>query len=527
MTKVLISDKLAPAAADIFRDAGIDVDVKVGLSPEELAEIIDQYDGLAIRSATKVTADILAKAVNLKVVGRAGIGVDNVDIPAATAAGVVVMNTPFGNAVTTAEHAISMLLASTRQIPQAHQSTVSGKWEKSRFMGAEISGKRLGIIGCGNIGAIVADRAQGLKMKVLGYDPFLTEDRAKQLGIEKVELDELFAQADYITLHTPLTDATRNIISADAINKMKKGVRIVNCARGGLVDEMALYAAMKNGHVASAALDVFETEPARESPLFELDTLVATPHLGASTTEAQEKVALQVAEQMVDYLNNGAVSNALNMASVTAEEAPVLKPYMALGKLLGQFVGQVGSSEITSVRLEFDGKSSKINEAPVMASTLSGLLGPIMDSVNMVNATAIASSNGIAVATVKHDRRCDYETMLRLTVVYKDGERTIVGTLIGGDKPRLIEVQNISIESDFPQNMLYLRNYDKPGFIGSLGSLIGKLGLNIATFHLGRKEAGGEAISLIEVDGEVAPDTLESIRNLEQVVRADYLKFAN
>ena len=326
MTKVLISDKLAPAAADIFRDAGIDVDVKVGLSPEELAEIIDQYDGLAIRSATKVTADILAEAVNLKVVGRAGIGVDNVDIPAATAAGVVVMNTPFGNAVTTAEHAISMLLASTRQIPQAHQSTVSGKWEKSRFMGAEISGKRLGIIGCGNIGAIVADRAQGLKMKVLGYDPFLTEDRAKQLGIEKVELDELFAQADYITLHTPLTDATRNIISADAINKMKKGVRIVNCARGGLVDEMALYAAMKNGHVASAALDVFETEPARESPLFELDTLVATPHLGASTTEAQEKVALQVAEQMADYLNNGAVSNALNMASVTAEEAPVLKP---------------------------------------------------------------------------------------------------------------------------------------------------------------------------------------------------------
>jgi len=527
MTKVLISDKLAPAAANIFREAGIDVDVKVGLKPEELAEIIDQYDGLAIRSATKVTADILAKATRLKVVGRAGIGVDNVDIPAATAAGVVVMNTPFGNAVTTAEHAISMLLASTRQIPQAHQSTISGKWEKSRFMGAEISGKRLGIIGCGNIGAIVADRAQGLKMKVMGYDPFLTEERAKQLGIEKVELDELFAQADYITLHTPLTDATRNIISADAINKMKKGVRIVNCARGGLVDEMALYAAMKNGHVASAALDVFETEPAHESPLFELDTLVATPHLGASTTEAQEKVALQVAEQMADYLNSGAVSNALNMASVTAEEAPVLKPYMALGKLLGQFVGQVGSSEITMVRLEFDGKASKLNEEPVMASTLSGLLGPIMDSVNMVNATAIASSNGIAVATVKHDRRCDYETMLRLTVTYKDGERTIVGTLIGGDKPRLVEVQNISIESDFPANMLYLRNYDKPGFIGSLGSLIGKLGLNIATFHLGRKEAGGEAIAIVEVDGTVSPDTLESIRKLEQVVRADYLRFAN
>ena len=525
MTKVLISDKLAPAAAEIFRDAGIETDVKPGLSPDELLEIIDQYDGLAIRSATKVTSEVLAKAKNLRVVGRAGIGVDNVDVKAATAAGVVVMNTPFGNAVTTAEHAISLLLATTRQIPQAHASTKAGKWEKSKFMGAEISGKKLGIIGCGNIGAIVADRAQGLKMKVMGFDPFLTDERAKKLGIEKVELDELFQTADYITLHTPLTDSTRNIISADALNKMKKGVRIVNCARGGLVDELALYAALKNGHVAAAALDVFEVEPAHENPLFELDNLIATPHLGASTLEAQEKVALQIAEQMTDYLLNGAVSNALNMASVTAEEAPILGPYMRLGKLLGQFIGQVGSADITAVRLEFDGKASGLNEEPVMASTLAGLLGPVMDSVNMVNATAIASANEIAVATVRHDRRCDYENLLRLTVSYKNGERAVAGTLIGGDKPRLVDVQGISIESDFPASMLYLRNYDRPGFIGAIGTLLSDLGLNIATFHLGRKTEGGEAIALVEIDGEVADETLQAIRNLEQIVRADSLQF--
>ena len=339
MIKVLISDKLAPEAIDIFKEAGIEVDFKPGLSLEELGDIIGEYDGLAIRSATKVTPELLAKADKLKVVGRAGIGVDNVDLTAATNAGVVVMNTPFGNAVTTAEHAISMLLALARQIPQAHASTIASKWEKSKFMGTEITGKRLGIIGCGNIGAIVAERAQGLKMKVMGYDPFLTEERAKSLGIEKVELDVLLARADFISLHTPLTDATRNIISADAINKMKKGVRIVNCARGGLVDELALLAALNAGHVAGAALDVFETEPAKNNPLFEAENFIATPHLGASTTEAQEKVALQVAEQMADYLTTGAVTNAINMASVSAEEAPILKPYMNLGALLGRFLG--------------------------------------------------------------------------------------------------------------------------------------------------------------------------------------------
>ena len=527
MPKVLISDKIAPDAVEIFKERGVDVDYKPGLSPDELLAIIGDYDGLAIRSATKVTDEVLAKATKLRAVGRAGIGVDNVDVKAATKAGVVVMNTPFGNAVTTAEHAITMMLSLARQIPQAHASTVAGKWEKSKFVGTEISGKILGIIGCGNIGAIVADRAQGLKMRVIGFDPFLTEERAKTLGIEKVELDELLARADFITLHTPLTDATRNVISADALQKTKKGVRIINCARGGLVDELALCAALHNGHVAGAALDVFAEEPARENVLFDAPNLIVTPHLGASTTEAQEKVALQIAEQLADYLTKGAVTNALNMASVTAEEAPILQPYMTLGKLLGSFLGQIDMPQINAVRLEFDGKSATLNETPVLASTLAGLLGPKMDSVNMVNATTIASANGVAVATVRHDRRCDYETLLRLTVSYEGGERTIAGTLIGGNKPRIVELQDIAVEADFPAHLLYLRNYDKPGFIGSLGSVFGELGVNIATFHLGRKEEGGEAVALVEIDGDISADALEQVKALPQVVRADHLRFAS
>ena len=527
MPKVLVSDKLAPEAVEIFKERGVEVDFRPGLSAEELQEIIGDYDGLAIRSATKVTAELLAKAPNLRAIGRAGIGVDNVDVAAATKAGVIVMNTPFGNSVTTAEHAITMMLSLTRQIPQAHMSTIAGKWEKSKFLGTEISGKRLGLIGCGNIGAIVADRAQGLKMRVLGFDPFLTPERAKKLGIEKVELDELLEKADFITLHTPLTDATRNIISADALQKTKKGVRIINCARGGLIDETALCAALHSGHVAGAALDVFAVEPAYENILFEAPNLIATPHLGASTSEAQEKVALQVAEQLSDYLVNGAVTNALNMASVSAEEAPILQPYMSLARLLGSFLGQIATPDIQAVKLEFDGKAAHLNEAPVLASMLAGLLGPKMDSVNMVNAAAIASSNGIDVATVRHDRRCDYESLLRVTVSFEGGERTIAGTLVGGNKPRLVEVQDIAVEADFPENLLYVRNYDKPGFVGALGGVFGDLGVNIATFHLGRKSESGEAIALIEIDGVISDEAFDKICHLEQIVRVDRLSFAS
>ena len=525
MPRVLISDKLSEEAVNIFEAAGVEVDFKPGLPADELKEIIHNYDGLAVRSATKVTSEIIALAANLRVVGRAGIGVDNVDIPAATAAGILVMNTPFGNAITTAEHAIAMMLSLTRQIPQAHMSIIAGKWEKSKFMGTEITGKKLGIIGCGNIGAIVANRALGLKMKVIGYDPFLTTERATQIGIEKVELDELLAKADFITLHTPLTDSTRNIISADALNRTKKGVRIINCARGGLVDELALYAALNSGHVEGAALDVFSEEPAKDNILFEHPNVVATPHLGASTIEAQEKVALQVAEQMAEYLQNGAITNALNMASVTAEEAPILKPYMSLGQLLGGFLGQVDMNNLAAVQIEFDGKSASLNDAPVVASIIAGLLAPKMDSANLVNASAIASSKGIAVSTVKHDRRCDYETMIKVSASYKGGERSIVGTLVGGNKPRIIEVQGISVESDFPADLLYIRNYDRPGFIGAMGSLLGELDINVATFHLGRKSGTDEAVALIEVDGKIDQSVLTKVRELPQVVRADYLQF--
>ena len=424
----------------------------------------------------------------MKVVGRAGIGVDNVDIAAATKRGVVVMNTPHGNAVTTAEHAIAMMLALARQIPQASQSTKAGKWEKSRFMGTELTGKCLGLVGCGNIGSIVADRAQGLRMRVVGYDPYLSEENAKRMGVEKVDLDELLRRANFISIHAPMTAATRNIIGA--------------------------------------ALDVFMQEPATDNILFDFDAVVATPHLGASTVEAQEKVAVQVAEQMAEYLTTGALTNALNIASVSAEEALVLKPYMDLGSRLGEFLGQVSATGLKSVVIELDGRAAKLNADPITAATLAGLLGPNMESVNMVNAADVASSNGISVSTIRHDRQCDYETLLRVTIMYEDDERTIAGTLIGGNKPRIVEVQSIAIESDFPQNLLYLRNYDSPGFIGDLGSLCGQRGLNIATFHLGRRDVGGEAVALVEIDGTVPDGVLGEIKALSQVVRADILQFS-
>jgi D-3-phosphoglycerate dehydrogenase len=525
MPKVLISDKLSPAAVQIFKDRGIETDVKVGLTPDELKAIVGNYDGLAIRSNTKVTADILAAATNLKVVGRAGIGVDNVDVPAATARGIVVMNTPFGNSITTAEHAIALMFALARDIPQANASTHASKWEKSKFMGVELTGKTLGIIGCGNIGAIVADRAMGLKMKVVAYDPFLSAERAKDLGIEKVELDELFPRADFITLHTPLTSATRNIIDAKAMAKMKKGVRIINCARGGLVVEADLKAAIESGQVAAAALDVFEVEPAKDNALFNMDKVVATPHLGASTSEAQENVALQVAEQMADYLLTGAVTNALNMPSVSAEDAPKLRPYMKLAGQLGSFAGQLTENALKSVKIEYLGHVAGLNTKPLTAVILEGLLKPMVEAVNMVNAPVIAKDRNIEVAEVRNDREGDYHTMVRLTVTTDLRDRSVAGTLFGGDKPRIVEIKGIPIEAELGPNMLYVTNQDKPGFIGALGSLLGQHGVNIATFHLGRAEPGGDAILLTQVDEPVGSDLLEKVRALPQVVQAKSLRF--
>ncbi len=524
MPKVLISDKLSPRAAEIFRERGIDVDVDTGLDPEALKARIGDYDGLAVRSATKVTADVLAAAGRLTVVGRAGIGVDNIDLAAATARGVVVMNTPFGNSTTTAEHAIALLLAMARQIPQADRSTHAGKWEKSRFMGVEVAGKILGLIGCGNIGSIVADRAQGLKMRVIVYDPYLSAERAGDLNVEKVDLDMLLARADFISLHTPLNDTTRGIIDKAALAKTKSGVRLINCARGGLVVEADLKTAIESGHMAGAALDVFEEEPARGNGLFGLEQVIATPHLGASTSEAQENVAVQVAEQMSDYLLNGAVTNALNMPSVTAEEAPRLKPYMILAEELGSFVGQVTETGLKSVSVEYCGHVATLNTRPLTAVVLQGLLRPLMDSVNMVNAPLVAKERDIEVREIKRDGPCSYATQIRLTVTTERRTRDLAGTLFEA-RPRITEIKGISVEAELGPHMLYVTNRDKPGFIGSLGRALGDAGINIATFHLGRAAPGSDAIALVEVDQAVPAAVLKTVADLPHVVQVKALKF--
>ena len=525
MTKVLIADDLDARAREVFENRGIDVDVKIGLGEDALIACIGDYDGLAVRSATKATAKVLDAADKLKVVGRAGIGVDNIDVAAATANGVVVMNTPFGNAITTAEHAIAMMMALARQIPLANVSTQAGKWEKSRFMGVEMTGKTLGIIGCGNIGSIVADRAVGLRMKVVGYDPFLTDERAVEIGVEKVDLDTLLRRADVISLHTPLTDQTRGIIDAEAIAKTRKGVRIINCARGGLVDEAALKDALDSGHVAAAALDVFEIEPARENPLFGHENLICTPHLGASTTEAQVNVAIQIAEQISDYLLTGAVINALNMPSVTAEEAPRLAPYMKLAEQLGSFAGQMTRSAIKSVTIEYEGHAAGLNCKPLTAAALKGLLSPQLETVNMVSAPVIANQRGIDVAEVRHDRDSDYQTLIRLTVTTENQTRSVAGTLFGGDKPRVVNVKGVRMEAELGPHMLYITNNDKPGLIGGLGTILGNAGVNIATFHLGRDKIGGDAIALVEVDQKITPEVVDQVANLPNVMQARALAF--
>ena len=528
MPKVLISDKLSPAAVEIFRTRGIEVDVKTGLTPAELRAIIADYDGLAIRSATKVTREVLELATKLKVVGRAGIGVDNVDVKSATAHGVVVMNTPYGNAITTAEHAIAMMFALARQIPEATTSTRAGKWEKNRFMGVELFGKTLGLIGCGNIGAIVADRAQGVKMRVVAYDPYLTDKRALDLGVEKVELEELLARADFVTLHTPLTDATRNILSRENLAKLRRGARIINCARGGLIDEAALAEALISGHIAGAALDVFETEPATASPLFALDNVVCTPHLGAATDEAQENVALQVAEQISDFLLSGAVTNAINMPSLSAEDAPRLKPYMDLCRQLGAFAGQMTHAHggtIRKIAIEYEGNAAHLNHRPLSAAALVGLLAPVMAGANMVNAPLLARERGIDVADIAHDRPSEYQTLVRITVTTDQNTRSVAGTLFAGSRPRIVEIKDIKIEADFGRYMLYVTNQDKPGFIGRFGATLAGAGINIATFHLGRSEAGGDAICLVSVDEPVPEDVLAMVRTLPLVMQATSLEF--
>ena len=526
MPKVLIADKLSPAAVAIFKERGVDIDNKPGMTKEELLAVVDQYDGIAIRSNTKITADVIKAAKKLKVVARAGIGVDNVDIPAATAAGVIVMNTPFGNSITTAEHAISLMLALARELPAANASTQAGKWEKNRFMGVEITGKVLGLIGAGNIGSIVADRAKGLRMRVVAYDPFLSPERAQDLGIEKVELNDLLARADFITLHVPMTPETKNILSAEALAKTKKGVRIINCARGGLIDEKALKAAIDSGHVAGAALDVFEVEPAKENILFGNEKIVATPHLGASTTEAQENVALQVAEQISDYLLTGAITNALNMPSISASEAQKVGPWISLASKLGAFAGQLTDTSLTAVEIVYEGTASLLNTRALSQAALAGLLNPILSGVNMVNAPSIAKERGIKVSEVRRGQEGVYEGYMKITVTLGNGStRRIAGTVFSDGRPRLIQIKDINLDAEFAPHMLYVVNEDKPGFIGKFGTLLGDAKVNIANFTLGRSAPGQDAIALIEVDGKVPDAVVEQLTKLPMVRMAKALVF--
>ena len=503
--KVLVSDKLSEAAVQIFRDRGIDVDFMpdVGKDKEKLAEIIGDYDGLAIRSATKVTEKILEKADKLKVIGRAGIGTDNIDKEAASKKGVIVMNTPFGNMITTAEHAIAMMFAVARQIPEASASTHEGKWEKSKFMGIELTNKTLGVIGAGNIGGIVCERAQGLKMKVIAYDPYLSQERADQMAVEKVELDELLERSDFITLHVPLTDQTRNILSRENLAKTKPGVRIINCARGGLVDEEALAELLKSGHVAGAAFDVFSEEPAKDNPLFHLPNVVCTPHLGAATTEAQENVAIQVAEQISNYLLTGAVENALNMPSVTAEEAKVMGPWIKLAGHLGSFIGQMTDEPIKAINILYDGVAAEMNLAALNCALVAGIMKKVNPEVNMVSAPVVAKERGIQISTTSQDKSGAFDGYIKVTVVTGKRERSIAGTVFSDGKPRFIQIKGINIDAEVGAHMLYTTNEDVPGIIGTLGTTMGDYGVNIANFTLGRTHAGGEAIALLYVDEPV------------------------
>ncbi|PJE27698.1 D-3-phosphoglycerate dehydrogenase [Pseudooceanicola antarcticus] len=513
--KVLISDKLSAAAVQIFKDRGIEVDFQpdLGKDKDKLAEVIGNYDGLAIRSATKVTEKILANATNLKVIGRAGIGTDNIDKEAASKKGVIVMNTPFGNMITTAEHAIAMMFAVARQIPEASASTHAGKWEKSKFMGVELTGKTLGVIGAGNIGGIVCNRALGLKMKVVAYDPFLGEEKAKKMGVEKVELDELLSRADFITLHVPYTEQTANILSAENLAKTKKGVRIINCARGGLVDEVALADLLKSGHVAGAAFDVFAEEPATDNALFNLPNVVCTPHLGAATTEAQENVALQVAEQMSNYLLDGAVENALNMPSMTAEEAKIMGPWVQLAGHIGNFIGQLTDEPINAINILYDGVASEMNLAALNCSVIAGILKKANPDVNLVSAPVVAKERGVQISTTSQAKGGTFDGYIKVTIVTPERERSCAGTVFSDGKPRFIQIKGINIDAEVGEHMLYTTNEDVPGVIGTLGMTLGQNGQNIANFTLGRTKTGQSAIALLYLDEKAKPEVIKALRD--------------
>lgn len=517
--KVLVSDNISPNGVEILKRAGLEVDVKTGLKPEELKAIIADYHALIVRSATKATAEIIEAATNLKVIGRAGSGLDNVDKAAASKRGIVVMNTPGGNTITTAEHTIAMMFAAARKIPQASASMTAGKWEKKKFMGTELFNKTLGVLGLGNIGSEVAKRAQCMGMEVIAYDPFLSEEKAKSLGIEKMEIPDLIRRADFITVHTPLTNETKNIINKKSIATMKNGVYIINCARGGIILEKDLYEALESGKVAGAALDVFEKEPPENNPLVGHDKVVCTPHLGASTQEAQENVAIAIAEQIVDYLIHGTIRNAVNFPSIPADQVKSLQPYIELAEKIGSFASQISDGGITEITLEYRGQVSELNISPITVAAVKGVLDPILiETVNFVNAPFIAKERGIEIRETKSSDAGDYHNMLTIRVKSPEKTTTVSGTLLSKKDPRIVKINDFTVEIVPEGNMLLMYNNDKPGVIGNIGTTLGKNDINIARMHFGRKKAGGMAISVVNIDCAASDKALEEIRALPNIL---------
>lgn len=525
--KILISDSMSAKAVEVLKNTpGLDVDVITGLKPEELKVKIKDYHGLVVRSSTKVTAEILEAAENLKVVGRAGTGVDNVDMPAATKKGVVVMNTPGGNTVTTAEHAISMMMALARKIPQATASMKRGEWEKKKFEGTEITGKTLGILGVGNIGSVVAARAQGLRMNVISYDPFISAEAADKLGISLVTIDDLFKKSDFISIHVPLTAETKNIVNAEAFKKMKKGVKLINCARGGIVNEADLAEAIKAKIVSGAALDVFEKEPTpADNPLLQLDEVILTPHLGASTFEAQENVAIAIAEQIADYLTTGTIRNAVNVPSVPADLLASLGAYIALGEKLGSFQGQILKGGIEEITVEYSGEVVNYDVAPITIACIKGLLDQVLDTyVNFVNAPFVAKERGIKVIEMKSSRATDFASSITIKVKTKETESVVEGALFGKKEPRIVRIDKFFLDAVPEGYLLLLQNEDKPGVIGNVGTLLAANSINIARLHLGRQSVGGEAVSVWSIDTPLAKGLIEKILKLPHMISANVIE---
>ncbi|MDX8401216.1 MAG: phosphoglycerate dehydrogenase [Mariprofundaceae bacterium] len=523
MPKVWIADAMSERAVAVFRERGIEVDYRPGLSDAEKLEVAGAYDGIAVRSATTLKGALLDAASRVKVIGRAGIGVDNIDVETCSRRGIVVMNTPFGNTVTTAELAIAHIVAAARRIPQANASTKAGKWEKSRFMGKELTGKKAGVIGAGNIGAIVCDRLKGLRMEVLVYDPFISDERAAAMGVTKVDsVASLAEQVDVLTIHVPLLDATRNLIDADILARMKQGAILVNCARGGIVDEAALYDACKSGHLFAAAIDVYAEEPARENPLFELENVTCTPHIGASTVEAQENVAVQVAEQMADYLLEGIVRNAVNMPSLSEEETRRLAPYLLLSERMGRFLGQTMRPGYSKVAIACRGKAAGLNRRVLTNTVLHGLLSQSMEEVNVVNAGVLARERGIEVEEQASDAAGNFATLIRIDVEGDEGHRCVSGTLFDETRPRLVSFDSCEIEVAPRGNIIFIQNEDRPGVIAAIGRILADAGINIADFRLGRRADRNSAVGLIHVDTPPEEKTLKRLEALPDLLMVRY-----